>query len=99
MPLTGFSSLVTCLRGFDSHDRYVLQQTITILGGIVREWKERKHFKDLKRVLVIAKNPKRAKRGVMDDEVLEESGVEVSKFIFKDSAWLFKVQYSGKTDL
>lgn len=99
MPLKDFKDIQVLIKGFDEHQKYVLRETVKILGGKVVEWQFRADLKLSKEILVLCTDSSKIQKILKTDSEFKTTGLALDLLKFKHSSWLFKTQFSGKVIL
>lgn len=96
MPIQSFDGIQFLAKGFDEHEKFVLKETVGLLGGSFVDWKMRAGLNSDKSVYVLCAELTKTKNLIESDEVLKASAVDVQKIQVKRSVWLFKCQFKGE---
>jgi hypothetical protein len=96
MPIGAFQGIQFLSKGFDEHEKFVLKETVLLLGGTFIDWKMRAELSPDKSVYVLCAELTKTKNLIEGDEVLQRSSVSVQDIKVKRSVWLFKCQFKGE---
>ena len=96
MPIESFQNIQFMTKGFDDREKFVLKETVNLLGGVFIDWKQRFSLKKENKIYILCADMKKVNELIRNDEILKSLQLDSDNIIIKRSVWLFKCQFKGE---